>query len=105
MGIDELVGFLEIREAQRFTVPAELLEGQIFAQLKSQGHISEQDGLRQWSGPVEVCSGFGSAFACSDPLLVVPDRSWQRAGDGADRFSSGFREDRVVQDVTLVPDN
>lgn len=54
LGPQKLVGLVTVGDAERDRIPEELLAGQFLAQVRSQGHVAERDGLRDRTTEVKI---------------------------------------------------
>ena len=54
LSLDELVGVRLIRHAQVSAVPDKRLLKKFFAELHSQGHVTEQDSLGERTGKLKI---------------------------------------------------
>src|ERR1039458_1383749 len=101
---EESVGIFLVGELQVDWVPEQLAERQVVPELNAQGHVAQQDGLGQRSGPIEIGTSRLAPFAGRDPLLVVVGRTGNGLRNPVGLVGARRRIDLIAEDETVVAD-
>src|SRR2546430_3768576 len=66
-----MVRFIEVGEFQISGISEQTVQGEFFAELDAESYVTQEDGLGERSGEIEVRTSRLAAFAGLDPFLIM----------------------------------